>query len=226
MKGKIALFALVAAAAVLVPVLAVLAQQPVALPVPTGAYSGCSAGSNCPTATCSTCSKSKETTCDNAKVVTELMAILKDTKSPETFLLTATTLCRLGGEAKRALPAIIRNAERLELLDGLLDSNTTADNREAAQAVFEAIEMILDKKGGGKRSRACTTPAIAPAPAASYGYAPLVPAVPGTIAPAAPGSTYNAPTPSCCPAPLASPPMPSSSPSTKPKKGTVPATAS
>jgi hypothetical protein len=167
---------------------------------------------------CTAC-KAPKTSSDNDKVIDELTAILKETKSPETFLVTAVTLGRMGPEAKRAIPVIIRNAERLEMFEDLLETKAPAGSR-AAEEVMAAIEMILDKKAGAKERiwqnrtpAACCTPAT---PYAAYtpGMAPPPPS--STLPPAPSGSLVPAPgwnAPTVVPAP---PQPPQPTPADKP----------
>lgn len=213
MKRKVALFALIAAVAVLVPVLAVLAQsQPQCLSSGSVEY--------CQGAACGKCCKAKQATCEDDKVVEELMAILKETKSSDTFVVTAVALGRMGSKAKRAVPTIIRNAERLEILEGICDATTPASETNEMQMVWQAINWILDKKGSTK-SPVHTQPACAPAPVSmGYGGAcapdPLTPSSVPTPAPCyiTPGSSYCSPT-------MTSPPA-TSSPSSRTKKSALP----
>jgi hypothetical protein len=111
----------------------------------SGCCSPCAAAASCSPPNCCTKAVSK-----NDPIVGELTAILNETKSAETFLVTTIVLGHLGAEAKPALPAIIRNAERLELFEDLYDANVSTGDRAAAQKVIAALEMILDKKIGAK----------------------------------------------------------------------------
>jgi hypothetical protein len=163
MKRTFPLFVLVGVAGALVPVLAVFAQTSSSRPV-----------SCCPSATCASGKNAVKSSTDD-QVIEELIAILKETKSPETFTVTATVLGYMGPEARRALPALIRNAERLELLEDLFDTNATESHR-AAQVLAEAIEMIVVESNSGvrvrtKRSRPQTPTSCTPATPYSYGGA-------------------------------------------------------
>jgi hypothetical protein len=191
MKRTLPLFVLIAAIGLLVPVFAVFGK-----PTPEPCCVTC-----CPSATAAKSSS------DNDKVIDELTAILKETKSSETFIVTAMVLGRMGPDAKRALPIIIRNAERLELFDDLYKTNASAENRAAAQEVVAALEMILDKKAGAKGrtwanpAPTCYTPAIGygstssgtpvcPAPTYAPATLPPTPSAPSAnpVPPAQPSS--------------------------------------
>jgi len=147
---------------------------------------------------------------DDDQLIDELAMILKETKSPETFLVTAMTLGRLGPKARRTLPIVIRNAERLELLEGLFDTNASSDNRAVAQDVIEVIEMIAGNKSGGRVWREklpVPQPACYPAtPAIGY-YAPPAPVYPSPNVPEMKES-YSAPVPPSLPPPAPTPTSP------------------
>lgn len=145
---------------------------------------------------------------DDEQLIDELAMILKETKSQETFLLTAMTLGRLGPKARRTLPVVIRSAERLELLEGLFDTNAASENRAVAQDVIEVIEMILGKNGGGRvwREKQPSTPPVCyPATPASYYVPSPVPVAPNPTVPEMMGN-YSAPVPSSL-APVATTPV-------------------
>jgi hypothetical protein len=165
MKRTVPLFVLVGAAGVLVPVLAVFAQtSPTAYPAQQRLGSSC-----CSPAVCTKCSAAKAPSTDD-KLIEELTAILKETKSSETFLVTAMTLGRMGPAAKCALPALIRNAERLELLEGFSNTNASADNQSVSFGILAVINMIFDKKGSQQAYVQRWQMPRGPVPAASCGY--------------------------------------------------------
>jgi hypothetical protein len=58
---------------------------------------------------------------DRHDLVSELIAILNETKSVSTFYLTLGVLAEMGPRAEPAIPAIIRNAERLDCGAGSTD---------------------------------------------------------------------------------------------------------
>ncbi len=81
-------------------------------------------------------------------LLSELIAILNETKSVDTFSVTLAALAEMGPRAEPAIPAIIRNAERLGLLkDHLLakEQNSEAVKRfeEIAPALERTIKAIL-----------------------------------------------------------------------------------
>jgi hypothetical protein len=71
-----------------------------------------------PTKRCSAECCPNEGGCD-AKVIAELTAIVRETKSRDAFTAAVMGLCRF--EDNSAMPAVIRHAERLGLLDGLAE---------------------------------------------------------------------------------------------------------
>lgn len=206
MKRILLVLVVVAAAGLLVPFFTAFAQSPLQ---PTG---GCSSSSLSSSASgsnfssmgttapvcCSPampCAAAPETAGDD-KVIDELTAILKETKSPETFVVTTCVLGRMGPKAKRALPAIIRNAERLELLEDALKDQAAANPSTLTQKLLEAIEMIVDKHaasrnklpaGYGAPPSTWNAPVVAPTPCAPASTAPI------PAAPPAPASQSKAP---------------------------------
>ena len=141
MRRKLPLFVMVGVAGVLVPVLAVLAQSS-----STTYPSGCCSQESCPA------SNSSAPSATDGKIIDELIVILKETKSTETFAVTAMALGRMGPEAKRALPQLIRNAERLEVIVG---------------QVAEAIVMLAESNKDGRPARYAY-----PMPSPSYSNGP------------------------------------------------------
>ncbi len=77
-----------------------------------------------------------------ATLVDELVIILGETQSKETFTVTLAVLRKLGKEAKPAIAAILRNADRLCMFKGGLDGDSRG--KEMSQEVLEAIDVILD----------------------------------------------------------------------------------
>jgi hypothetical protein len=212
MKRKMVLFALVGAVGVFGCAFAAFAQSSSSKwgKPQTAAAEPCSTA----TYTFATASSPAKASSAKSNIIEELTAILKETKSPETFLLTTMVLGRMGPDAKSALPAIIRNAERLELLEDLFDTSAPEANRDknGTRAKFvDAIEMILTVKDSANR------PSY-PAPAAVY-YAPVT-----SYAPVSPPSYSPAPTssmsqPSYAPD-ACSTPTRSSAPASAPKPKT------
>ena len=75
--------------------------------------------------------------------VRELIAILKETSSPDAFLVTLSILQEMKVDARVAVPAIIRNAERLKLF-----KRTDPDQPTAQQAMIaDCIADLLSKHG-------------------------------------------------------------------------------
>jgi uncharacterized protein (TIGR03067 family) len=75
------------------------------------------------------------------ELVKKLVAILKKTKSVDTFLVTTRVLADLGLEAKSAVPAIILHAERLGLLKDILQQEE--DEEGPGIAIVEMLEDLL-----------------------------------------------------------------------------------
>jgi hypothetical protein len=79
----------------------------------------------------------------NEKLVRELMAILKKTKSSDTFLVTVKALADIGPRARAAVPAIILNAERLGLTKDILAQADDEEQDGPGEFIVEAIEQIV-----------------------------------------------------------------------------------
>ncbi len=151
MKRTLPLIVLVGTAGLLVPILGASGESPNPPNRKAQWAAGCCKPCDTTAMSCSPWSCCTKALSKSDRIIDELTAILNETKSAETFLVTTMVLGRLGAEAKPALPAIIRNAERLELLEDLYSSRASADNRDiAAQEILAALEMILNKKIGAK----------------------------------------------------------------------------
>jgi hypothetical protein len=182
-----------------------------------------------------------------AKVVDELIHIMNETKSPQTLLATAMALMPMGKKAQPAVPAIIRNAERLKMLQPLKDVNSAkADNASLLLTAVMAIQMdltftkeMLGIPGGDNPLQrcvvppACYPPATPPGPYYYYNspwgvpQAPTAPynatgnTCPPSCAPPCPTAPLPGFTPNC---PLSAPPPPAVAPS-RPATNPTPAPA-
>jgi hypothetical protein len=99
-------------------------------------------------------------------LVRELITILNETKSVDTFIVTCGLLEKMGTEARPAIPAMLRNAERLGLLKKSLLTGKEGRRQLSINSLAEMIEHIVAPKGDGcaehDRSRACAEPAQHP----------------------------------------------------------------
>jgi hypothetical protein len=199
MKRSVPLFVLFGLLALLIPALTVFGEAP------KGNASGshaCKSCKSCCQGCCAKCGPAIAASGNN-DLVKELSAILKETKSPETFVVTVMALSRLGTEAKPAIPGIIRNAERLALLKDIGASGDDSGPSKLTQEIVADIQMILDG----------TTNPKTPTPT-TYGYPtvnayPTYPAPPTPTGYYPPGATFNAPVPQ---APCTAPPQPAACP--------------
>jgi hypothetical protein len=79
-----------------------------------------------------------------ASVVAQLVEIMNETKSPQTVLAVTMALMPMGKKAQSAVPAIIRNAERLKVFAPLKDMNSAkAENATVILTAIMAIQMDL-----------------------------------------------------------------------------------
>jgi hypothetical protein len=82
--------------------------------------------------------------------VTELLGILKETKSPDAFLMTLGLLVDAKPDHRHVVPAVIRNAERLGLL---ADHTLQPDDRKLAELsarLTMAIDQLTGRDSGAK----------------------------------------------------------------------------
>jgi hypothetical protein len=104
----------------------------------------------------------------NEKLVRDLTAILKKTKSTDTFLVTVKALADMGPRAKPAVPAIILNAERLGLLKDIMQQvDDDSDDDCPGDFIVEAIAQIVASKEARRAQGAgvpTTFPEMLPAP--------------------------------------------------------------
>jgi hypothetical protein len=136
---------------------------------------------------------------DNAKLVEELLAILQETRSADTFIVTVKALSDLGPDAKTAVPAIIRGGDRLGLFK---DIETQAKEEEGSGLmIVDAIEEILR---GPCAAAGCVPPSVVGVPAQAWTPMPFA-------------TPY-------CPAPCYAPPVPPVAPwAPRPPEPTRPA---
>jgi len=99
----------------------------------------------------------------NEKLVQELIAILKKTKSTDTFLVTVHALEAIGPRSKAAVPAIILNAQRLGLLKDIMQQAEDEEKDGPGIIIAEAIEHIVAPYRD--RQAALPPPPYPPAPA-------------------------------------------------------------
>src|SRR5260370_27879624 len=93
--------------------------------------------------------------------VQELIKILNETKSPYTRVATTAALAPLGDKAKVAVPAILRNAERLKILESL--GNPESKKGGLANMLMEAIYAIqTGGDGAAMRGQRVLTPVLPP----------------------------------------------------------------
>jgi hypothetical protein len=137
----------------------------------------------------------------NIQLAQDLVAILNETKSPDVLLMTMETLAELKAEPHLVIPAIIRNAERLNLLEGICTSETR--NRDQKK-ILEMLEFFTRRSRLVAKAKkplvptTCTTPS-ATVPLGSY----VLP----------PKSATPTTTPSATPTPVPAPPVPMPVPS-------------
>jgi hypothetical protein len=77
-------------------------------------------------------------------LLSELIAILNETKSDDTFSVTVHLLAEMGPKAESAIPVVIRNAERLGILTDHMRRNSSESQR--VTALTEALSVLVREK--------------------------------------------------------------------------------
>jgi hypothetical protein len=125
----------------------------------------------CPACSAKETSKTQTVKATKEKLVQELIAILNETKSPDTFIVTASALGMMGHDARPAVPSIIRNADRLGLLKGISElageeSEEAKPTRQQriAEGIMDCLDQILSKQpsNGGKTANPPAVPLVCP----------------------------------------------------------------
>jgi hypothetical protein len=143
-----------------------------------GALSGCGApGGICPPSApiggsgpCPSCTADANKA--GSKLAAELVAILNETESVDTFLLTMSCLEAARPNAELVVPALIRNADRLGITKGISSGKNRTEQQEA---LLNTLEQLLKEHEEPEPTRAgkyVAPPAAAcPRPCISY-YGP------------------------------------------------------
>jgi hypothetical protein len=79
-----------------------------------------------------------------------LLAILSETESPDAFVVALGLLLEEKVEARRVIPAIIRNAERVGILGAT--ASTRGPKADRAQFVVEAVRALSERRGGHRKA--------------------------------------------------------------------------
>jgi len=130
----------------------------------------------------------------NGALVKELVKILDETQSPDTLLVTVGLLAEMKADAKLAVPAAIRAAERLQVFGSSLVSSKDNQEDSAANELAELLVQLVRREDNGASVRACAPlpPMLAPA---YTGPTPVGVVVPPTAPVVVPSPTENPPTP-------------------------------
>ena len=98
---------------------------------------------------------------------------METTKDADTFMMAVAALPALEKKGCQALPAVVRNAERLGLLKGLCKETWTP----AQHRLMEFVQQINAPTDGPPPPVGVPCPPVCaypPAPCVNYGYAPSV----------------------------------------------------
>jgi hypothetical protein len=92
-----------------------------------------------------------------AGLVGDLVAVLNDTKSVDAFLVTVELLQKMGAEARPAVPAVIRNAERL----GILKKSALSSEKGKRGGIVDKLLENLERMAGTADESAAKTHGVA-----------------------------------------------------------------
>jgi hypothetical protein len=135
----------------------------------------------------------------NIELTQALVAILNETQSPDVLLMTMETLAELKAEPRLVIPALIRNAERLNMLEGICTSDTR--NRDQKK-ILDMLEFFTRRTRLVAKSKKPLTPYSSSGttvPASTYFLppkmrTPSVTPASGSLPAPQPVPTYPAPT--------------------------------
>ena len=133
---------------------------------------------------------SSEPSGPNGALVKELVKILDETQSPDTLLVTVGLLAEMKADAKLAVPAAIRAAERLQVFGTSLVSAKNNQEDNVANELAEFLIELVRREDKGGRVRACAPPPPMLAPAYT-GSTPAGVVVPPTDPLVVPSPTEN-----------------------------------
>jgi hypothetical protein len=153
-----------------IDLLAVTLVFPVALGIGS-ALRGADPVPQCPACSGKETTKTTTVKATKEKLVQELVAILNETKSPDTFIVTTSALGMMGHDARPAVPSIIRNADRLGLLKGISEfageeaqEAKPSKQQRIAEGIMDCLDQILTKQpgNGGKATYQAPLPPAMP----------------------------------------------------------------
>jgi hypothetical protein len=76
--------------------------------------------------------------CADAKLYAELVGIIKETNSPDMFMVAVTGLMATEDHGRKAIPVVIRNAERIGVLKGIAKEHEPTPVQAALQGYLAA----------------------------------------------------------------------------------------
>jgi hypothetical protein len=116
----------------------------------------------------------------------ELVAIIQETESPETFLVSLMALVTLDPKDTSILPIAIRKAEKLDLLKGMLGNEQMRPGQEMLMQLFEVmigdkLEKVINSGNNANKQ----------APNCLPGNPPVLYGPPANFPPGAPSPAYE-----------------------------------
>jgi hypothetical protein len=82
--------------------------------------------------------------CADTKLYAELVAIIKETNSPDMFMVAVTGLTATDDHGRKAIPVVIRNAERIGVLKGIAKEHEPTPVQAALQGYLAACASRED----------------------------------------------------------------------------------
>jgi hypothetical protein len=97
---------------------------------------------------------------DEPDDATELLTLMNETESPDTFLIAVEALAGLEPERKGLIAAVVRNADRLGLLKGVASGKVTEHQEVITKMLEKLVQARTEGRNRGRTSshRYCVPP--------------------------------------------------------------------
>jgi hypothetical protein len=97
---------------------------------------------------------------DEPDDATELLTLINETESPDTFLIAVEALTGLEPERKGLIAAVVRNADRLGLLKGVASGKVTEHQEVITKMLDKLVQARTEGRTRGRTSsnRYCVPP--------------------------------------------------------------------
>jgi hypothetical protein len=112
------------------------------------------------------------------EVVEELVGILNRTESRDTYVVVVFLLDKMGPEARPALPAVVRNGERLGVFTDVADGKVKGRPMKLAREVLDALGRIAQQDGAANGVSVAPACVAGPVPCDGQALSPPRPPLP------------------------------------------------